>query len=41
LLLRAARAQRSAGEERVFAIPAVPENKLYLRTAGHLYAFGE
>ncbi len=28
-------------EERVMATPAIVENKLYIRTAKHLYAFGE
>jgi len=27
--------------EAIFATPAVAENKIYLRTSGHLYAFGE
>jgi outer membrane protein assembly factor BamB len=27
--------------ERIFATPAVVENRIYLRTAGHLYALGE
>ncbi|MFH1716551.1 MAG: PQQ-binding-like beta-propeller repeat protein [Planctomycetota bacterium] len=27
--------------EEIFATPAVAENKIYLRTAGHLYALGE
>ncbi|UCG60115.1 MAG: PQQ-binding-like beta-propeller repeat protein [Phycisphaerales bacterium] len=27
--------------EKIFATPAVAENKIYLRTAGHLYALGE
>ncbi|MEJ2703835.1 MAG: hypothetical protein P8Z79_15475, partial [Sedimentisphaerales bacterium] len=27
--------------ERVFATPAITENKIYLRTVGHLYALGE
>lgn len=28
-------------EERIMATPAIVDNKLYVRTAGHLYAFGE
>ena len=32
---------RNDFRERVFATPAVVENKIYLRTAGHLYALGE
>jgi hypothetical protein len=28
-------------EERVLATPAIVEHKLYVRTAKHLYAFGE
>lgn len=27
--------------EKIFATPAIAENKIYLRTAGHLYALGE
>jgi outer membrane protein assembly factor BamB len=27
--------------EKIFATPAVVENRIYLRTAGHLYALGE
>jgi len=27
--------------EKIFATPAVAENKIYLRTTGHLYALGE
>lgn len=27
--------------ERIYATPAIAENKIYLRTAGHLYAWGE
>jgi outer membrane protein assembly factor BamB len=27
--------------EKVFATPAVVDNKLYVRTAKHMYAFGE
>lgn len=33
-------ARNEMGEE-IFATPAVVDGKLYLRTAGHLYAFGE
>ena len=33
-------ARNNFGEE-VFATPAVAENKIYLRTTGHLYALGE
>ena len=32
---------RNKFEERIFATPAVADNKIYLRTAGHLYAFGQ
>jgi outer membrane protein assembly factor BamB len=28
-------------EERIMGTPAIADNKLYVRTAGHLYAFGE
>ncbi len=27
--------------EKIFATPAVIDNKIYVRTAGHLYAFGK
>ncbi len=27
--------------EKIFATPAVADNKIYLRTTGHLYALGE
>jgi len=27
--------------EKIFATPAIAENKIYLRTAGHLYALGK
>jgi hypothetical protein len=27
-------------EERLMATPAIADGKLYIRTAGHLYAFG-
>ncbi len=30
----------AAGDE-IFATPAIVENKIYLRTVGHLYALGE
>jgi outer membrane protein assembly factor BamB len=33
-------ARKDFGEQ-IFATPAIAENKIYLRTAGHLYAFGE
>jgi outer membrane protein assembly factor BamB len=32
---------RNDFREKIFATPAVVENKIYLRTAGHLYALGE
>jgi len=32
---------RNDFKERIFATPAVVENRIYLRTAGHLYALGE
>jgi len=32
---------RNRFEEKIFATPAVAENRVYLRTAGHLYAFGQ
>jgi outer membrane protein assembly factor BamB len=32
---------RNNFEEKIFATPAVAENKIYLRTTGHLYALGE
>ena len=32
---------RNDFSEEIFATPAVAENKIYLRTAGHLYALGE
>jgi len=33
-------ARNSLGEK-IFATPAIAENKIYLRTTGHLYALGE
>jgi outer membrane protein assembly factor BamB len=32
---------RNRFKEKIFATPAIAENKIYLRTTGHLYAFGE
>jgi len=32
---------RNSFQEQIFATPAVVENRIYLRTAGHLYALGE
>jgi outer membrane protein assembly factor BamB len=32
---------RNNFSEKIFATPAVAENKIYLRTTGHLYALGE
>lgn len=32
---------RNNFKEKIFATPAIVENKLYVRTAGHLYALGE
>lgn len=32
---------RNDFRERIFATPAVVENRIYIRTAGHLYALGE
>ena len=32
---------RNDFEENIFATPAIAENKIYLRTVGHLYALGE
>ncbi|MHC4438163.1 MAG: outer membrane protein assembly factor BamB family protein [Planctomycetota bacterium] len=32
---------RNDFKEKIFATPAISENKIYLRTAGHLYALGE
>jgi outer membrane protein assembly factor BamB len=32
---------RNNFKEKIFATPAVAENKIYLRTIGHLYALGE
>jgi outer membrane protein assembly factor BamB len=32
---------RNNFEEKIFATPALAENKIYLRTTGHLYALGE
>jgi len=32
---------RNRFKEKIFATPAVAENRVYLRTTGHLYAFGQ
>ncbi|MFC1805429.1 PQQ-binding-like beta-propeller repeat protein [Planctomycetota bacterium] len=32
---------RNRFNEKIFATPAVADNRLYLRTSGHLYAFGQ
>jgi hypothetical protein len=32
---------RNQLEERIDATPAIADNKLYVRTAGHLWAFGK
>ena len=32
---------RNTFKEKIFATPAVADNKIYLRTTGHLYAFGQ
>ena len=32
---------KNSFSEKIFATPAIAENKIYLRTIGHLYAFGQ
>jgi len=32
---------RNSFDEKIFATPAVADNRLYLRTTGHLYALGQ